>query len=440
MQAPAKTNSTETLHVLVVDDETSSRAPVAEFWRDEGHEVRVAADGFKALGRLDDGWEPDLLITDLKMPGMDGVTLLKKMRERFPDLAVIVMTAYATVESAVEAMQEGADDYLIKPVHFGQLEVSVNKVMSHRALVRDHRRIKELLEAKDSGKAEADEMVGESRAFRELLALAQQVAKAEAPVLVAGAEGTGKRRLVRAVHDWSGRASGPFIEFNVGMVGDEIVEDQLTEAMDKAKGGTLALIGVSELSETAQGVLRNFFDDPGEDAPRLISTTKVDLREVVEAGKMSQDLVYRLGVVNLHLPSLRERREDIPLLAAHFVRQHADAYGRPRLALSERAIGIIEAFEWPGNIRQLSACMQRAVVAARGREIEARDLPREVLEKGGPQDEGPPPIPGSTLEDIERFAIMSTLEATGGSTARAAKILGISVRKVQYRLSEARQK
>jgi two-component system response regulator HydG len=431
--------TTQFLRVLVVDDETSSRAPVAEYWRDEGHEVRVAADGFKALGRLDDGWEPDILITDLKMPGMDGVTLLKKIRERFPDLAVVVMTAYATVESAVEAMQEGADDYLIKPVHFAQLEMSVEKVLAHRALVRDHRRIKELLEtAQEQQRGAEAPLIGESRLFRELLSLSEQVAKAGAPILVAGGPGTGKRSLVRAIRDWSSKAEAPFVELNLNMMGDEVMVDALEESLESAKGGTLALIGVSELTEAAQGVLTRFFDKGGEDAARIIGTTNKDLRDAVSEGTMSQDLLYRLGVVNLHVPSLPERREDIPLLAAYFVKKHADAYGRPRLALSERAIGIIEAYDWPGNVRQLGVCMERAVVTARGREIEARDLPRDVLEKADSGHEGPPPIPGSTLEDIERYAIMSTLESTGGSTARAAKILGISVRKVQYRLSEDR--
>ena len=441
MMSPAQSPQATTMRVLVVDDETSSRAPVAEFWRDEGHEVRVAADGFKALGRVDEDWSPDLLITDLKMPGMDGVELLKKLRERLPDLAVIVMTAFATVESAVQAMQEGADDYLIKPVHFGQLEVSVKKVMGHRDLVRDHRRISELLaNAKEPvrGAAEASELVGESRVFRELMSLARQVAQSDAPIMVAGAVGTGKRALARAIHRWSPRAEGPFVELNLGLVGEAAMDEALTESLGEAAGGSLALIGIDKLSKPARARLSQYFEDTPQDAARIISTTSEDLRELVSEGVIEQELAYRLGVVNLHVPALKERCEDIPVLAAHLVRRHAATYGRPGLSLAERALGVIEGFDWPGNVRQLDQVMQRAVVAARGRSIEARDLPPELRSSDEDPQRRAPAIPGSTLEDIERYAIMATLEATGGSTSRAAKILGISVRKVQYRLREAR--
>jgi two-component system response regulator HydG len=439
MDQPAKPQGLRTLRILVVDDETNSRAPVAEYWRDDGHDVRVAADGFKALGRVGDDWEPELLITDLQMPGMDGVELFGKLRQRFPKLAVIVMTAHATVETAVDAMRLGADDYMIKPVHFAELEMSVNRVMAHHALVEDHQRLTELLDsANDRARGDKVPMIGESRVFKELVALSRQVAAAGAPIVIQGPEGSGKRHVVRAMAEWTAGAGNPFVEFDASMMSADVVAEALTNALDDAKGGTLALLGVSELPPDAQNVLVRFLDEGAEEGPRLVSTTTTGLAELAEAGEFRSDLVYRLGVVQLRVPSLLERREDLPLLAAHFVRIHGDACGRYRLRLSERALGALENFSWPGNVRQLDAYLQRAVVVARGRQIEARDLPSEVLAREDTKSGGPPTVPGSTLADIERHAILATLESTGGSTSRAAKILGISVRKVQYRLSQDR--
>jgi two-component system response regulator HydG len=443
--------------ILVVDDEPAARSALTELLREENYEVHSASDGFKALGRLDE-WEPDVIITDLKMPGLDGVGLLERVRERHPEVAVVVATAFGSVESAVQAVQLGADDYLTKPLQLPHLLVVLDRVLSHRALRRDVERMKKQLAAQKA----SDEagVVGTSKPFRDLMALVEQVAGSDASVLLDGEPGTGKAEIARTLHERSARRDAPFVTFDCGAFSPELVEAELfgdVRAVESgmksgrvfaAEGGSLFLDDVTRLPPVAQGKLLRILQErlcepAGGNGGipvnvRVIASSDRDLHAEVAAGRFREDLFYRLSVITLHVPNLRERREDIPVLATHFLRRFARKHGKTVLSLSERALGVLLAFDWPGNVTQLENTIERAVVLCRGQELTPRDLPRDVMTARRPTDEMPQ-VPGSTLRELERYAILRTLEHVGGSTSKAAKILGISPRKIQYRLNEYRE-
>ncbi len=447
--------------VLVVDDEGGARSALTELLREEGYEVRSAGDGFKALGRID-GWIPDVLITDLKMPGMDGIELMEKIREQVEQLPVIVMTAFGSVESAVDAIHQGADDYLTKPLHLGQLLVVLGRVLEHRELKAEADRMRSELEQR-GGDTEASGLIGRSKPFRDLIELAEQVADSDASVLITGESGTGKEVVARALHQWSGRSDQPFIALNCAALAEGVLESELfghakgaftganaarAGRFKQADGGTLFLDEIAEIPAPIQVKLLRFlqeqkFEPVGSNETesvdvRIVAATNKDLHEEVAAGRFREDLFYRLNVINLRMPTLRERREDVPLLATYFLEKYARKNHKTILGFNERALGVLLNSDWPGNIRQLENCIERAVVLCRGQEIEPRHLPRELMLGMRPTDELPQ-IPGATLRELERFAILKTLEHVGGSTSKAAKILGISPRKIQYRLNEYRE-
>ena len=444
------------VRVLVVDDESSARSALAELLREEGYEVQSAADGYKALGRVDT-WDPDVVITDVKMPALGGIELMTKLRERLPDVAVVVMTAYGSVEGAVEAMHLGADDYLSKPVHLPQLLVVLRRVLAHRALQREAKSLRSALEARDGDSPSG--LIGQAKVLRDLIDLAKQVADSPVSVLVTGESGTGKQLLARLLHQWSARKAGPLVHLKCGAIGDTATFERTLFGhkegnavvregrLKEADGGTLVLADVEEMPATVQARLLRYlqehkFERAGDSEGlaadvRIIASTSKDLERLVKAGKFREDLYYRLGVVSLRTPSLRERRDDIPLLAMHFLKRSAQKAHKHVVGFSERALGVLLSSDWPGNIRQLEHCVERAVVMARGGEIEPRDLPRELMTRMRGDDTAPT-IPGASLRELERYAILRTLEHVGGSTSKAAKILGISPRKIQYRLNEYR--
>jgi two-component system response regulator HydG len=446
--------------ILVVDDEPGARTALTELLREEGYEVRAAADGYKALGRLD-GWQPDVLITDLKMPGMDGIELMEKIRQRLPHLPVVVMTAFGSVESAVDAIHQGANDYLTKPLHLGQLLVVIQRVLQHRDLQQEAERMRDALARQGDG-GTTEQLIGRSKPFRDLMSLAEQVADSNAAILIDGEAGTGKKVIARALHDWSPRKEGPFVVLNCSGLDESAVERELfgyeegafvgaqtawRGRLEQANGGTLFLDEIATLPAAVQVKLLQFFQDQtfervgGKESVsvdvRIVSATTKDLHGEVDGGRFREDLFYRLNVISLRMPTLRERREDIPLLSTHFLEKYSRSNHKTVLGFNERALGVLLNFDWPGNIRQLENCIERAVVLCRGQEIEPRDLPRELMQGMRPTDQLPQ-IPGATLRELERFAILKTLEHVGGSTSKAARILGISPRKIQYRLNEYR--
>lgn len=434
------------IKVLVVDDESAARAALSELLRDEGYIVHTAGDGFKALGQLDD-WSPDIVVTDVQMPGMSGIELMEKIRERVPSVGVVVMTAFGSVENAVGAMQAGADDYLTKPVHFPELLLILERLLESRALRQENERLRDVLEGGDANEVG---WVGSSKPARELMSLVKQVAGSDASVLVLGESGTGKELVARAVHHWSTRRDAPFVMVPCAAMTDDMLETELfgdkgdrKGRFAEAAGGTLFLDDVAEIPVAAQVRLLSYMQEQqaggGGFDVRVVAATGIDLHREVLAGRFREDLFYRLNVITLRVPTLRERREDVPLLASHFLKRHAVKNHKYIRGFSDRALGVLLGFDWPGNVRQLEAAIESAVVLCQVREVEPKDLPRELMQPQRASDEAPR-IPGATMAEIERFAILKTLEQVGGSTRRAAEILGISTRKIQYRLNEYRER
>jgi DNA-binding NtrC family response regulator len=439
--------------VLVVDDEANARTALAELLKEEGYVVETAADGFKALGKLED-FEPDVVLTDLKMPGMDGLELLRKVREREAEAVVLVMTAFGAVETAVSAMKEGAADYLTKPLNMTELTLVLGREMERHRL----RRETGMLRARLAERYSFENIIGSAPPMQEVFKTVSQVAGSRASVLITGESGTGKELIAAAIHQRSPRASGPFVKLHCAALAETILESELfghergsfTGAAGRregrffqANGGTLFLDEIGEVSPAVQVKLLRFlqeheFERVGGNETirvdvRVITATNRDLRAEVAKGRFREDLYYRLNVINIHMPSLRERSSDVPLLAMHFLRKYAGENGKTIEGFADDALARLGGYDWPGNVRELENVVERAVVLASGPRITAAELPPHILPSRDPSGIR---IPGSTLDEIERYAILKAMEATGGSTSKAADMLGISVRKIQYKLHE----
>ncbi len=440
--------------ILIVDDEANARTALANLLADDGYNTETAADGFKALPKLDEQ-HPDVLLTDLRMPGMDGLELIKRAKERDPEIEVLVMTAHGAVETAVAAMQLGAASYLTKPINVPELGIVIERAMERRRLRRETSQLRERLADRDS----LDNIVGSSPSMRSLAELIRQVAPSRASVLVTGESGTGKELVAAALHRHSGRANGPFVKLNCAALAESVLESELfghergsfTGAMarrdgrfQQADGGTLFLDEIGEISQALQVKLLRFlqereFERVGGNETvsvdvRVITATNRNLQEAIREGKFREDLYYRLNVVTVEMPPLRTRGGDITLLAMHFLKRYSELNGKAIASFSDDALAALNEYRWPGNVRELENVIERAVVLARREIIETNDLPTSVRSERS--SSAGIRIPGSKLEDIERHAILRTLEQTGGSTSKAAEILGISPRKIQYKLQE----
>ena len=439
--------------ILIVDDEVNARTALVELLRDEGYGVEAAADAFKALGKIAD-FAPDLVVTDLKMPGMDGLQLLAKLREGDPDLPVIVMTAFGEVETAVKAMRSGARDYLSKPVNVGELSVVVARELEQRRL----RAETGLLRQRLSEKYSFSNIIGSAAPMQAVFKTVAQIAPSRATVLVTGESGTGKELIAAAIHERSTRAKGPFVKLHCAALAESILESELfghergsfTGAQSRRDGrffqannGTLFLDEIGEISPAVQVKLLRFlqereFERVGGNETisvdvRLLAATNRNLQQMVADGKFREDLFYRLNVITLEMPPLRARLSDVPLLASFFLRKYAAENAKDVRGFSADALDLLAGYAWPGNVRELENVVERAVVLAQSAEVTPAELPVHLAAgkaRAGLQ------IPGATMDEIERYAITKTLEATGGSTSRAAEMLNISVRKIQYKLHE----
>ncbi len=441
--------------ILVVDDEPATCAALSDLLRDEGYAVETASDGAQAL-ELTESFGPALVLTDLRMPGMDGLELMQRVRADDPSRPVVVMTADDSIDTAVAAMRQGATDYLRKPIHADELMVVLSRALEESRLRAEASQLRHRLTERGAIK----KIIGSSVVMQRMFDLILQVAPSKASVLITGESGTGKELIAEALHEHSPRASGPFVKLHCAALAETILESELfghergafTGAAERrdgrfqqANGGTLFLDEIGEISPAIQVKLLRVLQERKLERVggnqthridvRILAATNRDLTKMVEEGRFREDLYYRLNVVAVEAPSLREREADIALLAMYFLRKFAAENGRSITRFSDEALVAMGRYRWPGNVRELENAVERAVVLCTGEAIRAADLPPQIVAPASPADSGPA-IPGATLAELERHAILETLAFTGGSTSRAAEILGISPRKIQYKLRE----
>ncbi|MDQ7830419.1 MAG: sigma-54 dependent transcriptional regulator [Desulfovibrionaceae bacterium] len=439
--------------ILVVDDDPGHLSMLTTVLSGWGYRVEGASSGQKALAAIRE--KPrDLVLTDVRMAGMDGIEVLRAVKEYNPAMPVLIMTAYSSVETAVDALKNGAYDYLIKPLDLDVLRLTMDRALDHLRLRTENRALRERL----AEGFHSEEIIGQSPAMKELLDMAALAAPTEATVLVTGESGTGKELVARAIHLNSPRKNGPLITVNCAALTETLLESELfghekgafTGADRRREGrfmvadkGTIFLDEIGEISQATQAKLLRVIQEReiervGGDKPigvdvRILAATNRDLKAEVEAGRFREDLYYRLNVLVLSVPPLRERREDIPLLAAHFL----DRFARKnRKSVKGFSPGAKEAFlhhPWPGNVRELENAVERGVILAVGDYLTERELPPGVA---AAVPDAPPgtgriahdvaDLAGQPLEDIEQRAILATLKETGGNKSEAARVLGIT--------------
>jgi DNA-binding NtrC family response regulator len=440
--------------ILIVDDEANARAALSEILREDGYATETAADGFKALGKLDE-FAPDVILTDLKMPGLDGIAFMDKARAASPGAVFVVMTAFGSISSAVEAIKKGAENYLLKPLDPEALGAVVDRAMEKARLVQEAQKLRDRLRERNA----FSHVVSSDPKMETVLQLVAQVGPSKASVLITGESGTGKELIAEAIHLASPRARAPFVRLHCAALSESLLESELfghergafTGAVGRREGrfkqadaGTLFLDEIGEISAAVQVKLLRFlqektFERVGGNETlkvdvRVIAATNRDLGAEIKRGTFREDLFYRLNVVTVELPPLRDRRGDVPALASFFLRRYAAENGKTIETFADDALQTLLEYRWPGNVRELENVVERAVVLCEGSRIEKKHLPASVV----PSEErgGPPPIPGTTIAELEKYAILKTLEACGGSTSKAATVLGVSPRKIQYKLHE----
>ncbi len=446
--------------VLVVDDEANARDALAELLAEEGYLTDTAADGRDALQKIP-RFNPDVVLTDLKMPRLDGLGLLREAKREYPHIAFLVMTAFGSIETAVEAIRLGAETYLTKPLEMDAVSALVGRGLEKSRLSAEAARLREQIGERLSFRG----ILGDHPSMQRVLKMVAQVARSRANVLITGESGTGKELIASAIHHNSKRKDGPFVRLNCAALAESLLESELfghekgsfTGAagrrrgrFEQAHGGTLFLDEVSEIAPATQVKLLRFlqereFERVGGNETirvdvRVVAATNRDLKQLVDTGEFREDLYYRLDVVQIDVPPLRARRSDIPALAHHFLRKYAQENESPVEGFTDAALHALMAYPWPGNVRELENAIERAVVLSESTSIDVDLLPS--LATDAPHDGGDLGllIPGITMAEVERIVIERTLDAVGGSTAKAAEILGISRRKIQYRLKEWSQR
>ena len=444
--------------ILIVDDEDGMRRLLGRVLTREGYDTSTVGSGAEAL-RLVANERFDLVVTDIKMPEMDGLQLLEELKEYEPSLPIIVMTAYGTIENAVQALRFGAYDYIAKPFETDEIKLTVAKALERERLLAENR----YLHAELEGRYDFSGIIGGSPAMQQVYEMASSVAVSNANVLITGESGTGKELMARSIHYSSPRKEKPFVVLNCSALSESVLESELfghekgafTGALDTRKGrferadqGTLFIDEVAEMSMTAQVKLlrviqEHEFERVGGNKTisvnvRIVAATNKSLEEQVKEGKFREDLYYRLNVVNLNIPPLRSRREDIEPLSRHFLEKYAAETGKKITELSPRALSCLLAHDWPGNVRELQNAIERAVVLSKGSVLTPRDFPQnlqgddqiclQVPEKGGSLTE--------ILEDLERQLILQTLQREDGSQTRAAETLGIKRTTLRYKMEK----
>ncbi|MBN2124814.1 MAG: sigma-54-dependent Fis family transcriptional regulator [Deltaproteobacteria bacterium] len=445
--------------VLVVDDDAAHRTMLRTLLTGWGYEVAEAEDGAVAVEQAQE--RPfDLVLMDIRMIKVSGLQALREIKAFNPAIPVIIMTAYSSVETALEALKNGAYDYLTKPLDFDELRLAMERAMDHTQLREENRRLRESLGAHFDRR----NIIGRSEAMVRVLETVAQVAPSEATVLIAGESGTGKEMIAGAIYGNSPRRDGPFVKINCAAITETLLESELfghekgafTGAHRRkegrfvqAHGGTLFLDEISEMSLAMQVKLLRVLQERevvrvgGEEVirvdVRVLAATNRDLLEEIEAGRFREDLYYRLNVVNLVIPPLRERREDIPLLAKQFLDRFSEGNRKRVRGFTPQAMDRLIKYEWPGNVRELMNAVERGVVLTRSEYLDEEDLPLAVLGEeealpaagtGGAPEESLP------LEEVERSTILRTLEAAGGNKSEAARRLGITRKTLHKKLKK----
>jgi DNA-binding NtrC family response regulator len=424
--------------ILVVDDELIVRESLGGWLERDGHTVDKAASGEESLEKFEKT-RYDIILLDIKMEGMSGLDVLKKVKEIDPDVSVVMITAYGSIPSAIEAMKSGAYEYLLKPFDPDELMVLVEKIRKHQA----ERRETQFLREQYKERTRFENMIGQSRALQGVFDLIERVAPTDSTVLIKGETGTGKGLAARAIHTKSRRAPGPFVVVNCGAFPEHLLESELfgyqkgafTDAkitkkgrLELAHGGTLLLDEVGEISMRMQIDLLRVLEDhlfyrvggtqPIEADFRVIAATNKDLERAIKEGTFREDLYYRLNVISFTMPPLREHKEDIPLLAEHFLRRFAQETNKPVEQIGREALDEMMLYDWPGNVRELGNAVERAVVVGRGPRILPQDLP--IFR---PEYVSPPA--GRTLREVEITHLESVLRETQWNVSKSAEILGI---------------
>jgi len=424
--------------ILIVDDELIVRESLGGWLERDGHKVDKAASGEEALEKCQKT-RYDILLLDIKMEGMSGLEVLKKVKENDPDLSVVMITAYGSIPSAIEAMKNGAHEYLLKPFDPDELMVLIEKIRKHQAETRETQFLRE--QYKERTRFES--MIGQSRALQEVFDLIERIAPTDSTILIKGETGTGKGLAARAIHTKSRRGQGPFVVVNCGAFPEHLLESELfgyqkgsfTDAkttkkgrLELAHGGTLLLDEVGEISTRMQIDLLRVLEDhifyrvggtqPIEADFRIIAATHKDLERAIKERTFREDLYYRLNVISFAMPPLREHKEDIPLLADYFLHRFAQETNKPVDQISREALDEMMLYDWPGNVRELGNAVERAVVIGRDRRILPRDLPifrSEYVSSPA----------GRTLKEVEMTHLSSVLNETQWNVSKSAEILGI---------------
>ncbi|HEY6838267.1 MAG TPA: sigma-54 dependent transcriptional regulator [Geobacteraceae bacterium] len=440
--------------ILIVDDDSSLRRVLEYNLQEEGYNVLTAADGEAGLVLFDEQ-EPAVVITDVKMPGMTGFQVLAAIKERSPATVVIVITAFGDVETAVKAMKLGAYDYVTKPFNRDALRLTVKKALELRGLFDENRRLKEEL----TDRSEFRDMVGISRRMEQVFSVVRKVADTEATVLITGESGTGKELVARAIHSLSSRRAAAFVPVNCAAIPRDLLESELfghvkgaftgairdkTGKFQLADGGTLFLDEVGELPVELQPKLLRALQEKVVEAVgsissqkldvRVIAATNADLEKAMEEGQFREDLYYRLAVIPLHLPPLRERREDIPVLVRRFISRH----GASHVTVSPEAMALLENYPWPGNVRELENTVERLLIMREGDVIGAGDLAERIRGShgaGGAKIVNLPPE-GYPLEQLEREIVVEALERNSWNQTAAARFLHIPRHTLIYRMEK----
>jgi two-component system response regulator HydG len=448
------------LHILVVDDDPGHLTTLKTIIKSWGYSVSLADDGAHAIKSVKE--RPfDLILMDVRMTHMSGIEALKKIKDYNPAIPVLIMTAYSSVDSAVEALKSGAYDYLTKPLDFEVLKLSLERALEHTDLKQENKYLKDKL----SANYELKNIIGRSRPMKELIDMLAMIAPSEATVLITGESGTGKELIAKSIHHNSSRKDHPLIIVNCTALTETLLESELfghekgafTGADKRREGrfmqanrGTIFLDEIGETSSAMQAKLLRVIQEReiqrvgGEETlsvdVRILAATNRNLEEDVKKGKFREDLYYRLNVVMLNIPPLRDRQDDIPLLAHHFLEKYAEKNRKPVKGFSPLAMDMLLKYEWPGNVRELENTIERAVILLPGEHITEKELPSNITEPYSEKRnwvEQPKELAANRpLEEIEKEAILATLEAAGGNKSETARRLGINRKTLHKKLKD----